>query len=119
MHDVPLADLLRANTSVNVYDLKVGDKICVPLKKENMFNVEDDLMNNMHNVIGPEHNMTEDNNQESDYNRMFVYLVKEGDTLDYILSKYDIDSDDLMDANKQNRIMLKPGSIVIVPARVK
>ena len=103
MHNVPLDELLKANALVNVYNLKVGDKICVPM----ISNDDDNLRPNK-----PENNMSED----IDYKRMFVYVVKDGDTLDNILSKYNIEMDDLMKANKQNRVMLKPGSIVIVPA---
>ena len=148
MHNVSLEDLLKSNTLVNVYNLKVGDKICVPVKNEDVNDNEYENLNNMQNMnsisnmidsdrisnipnitnrdsmkevdgfqndIRPEHNMV-NNKEGSNYNRMFVYVVKEGDTLDNILEQYDVDMDDLMDANKQNKIMLKPGSIVIVPA---
>lgn len=91
MHDVPLGELLEANRNINIYNLQVGDKICVPKKKENTV-----LPNNMSN-------------------KWFVYIVKDDDTLDKILKDFNMDLQQFYDANSQNKVMLKPGSIVIVP----
>ena len=94
MHDVPLGELLEANRNVNIYNLQVGDKICVPKKQENTV-----LPNNTNNMS----------------NKWFVYIVKDDDTLDKILKDFNMDLAQFYDANSQNKVMLKPGSIVIVP----
>ena len=41
------------------------------------------------------------------------------DTLDSILKMYNVELEDLMEANSQNKIMIRPGSIVVVPAKEK
>lgn len=94
MHDVPLGELLEANRNINIYNLQVGDKICVPKKQENTV-----LPNNTNNMS----------------NKWFVYIVKDDDTLDKILKDFNMDLAQFYDANSQNKVMLKPGSIVIVP----
>ena len=43
MHNVPLIVLLKANPCLDVYNLQIGDKVCIPMKcdvKGN--NIEDD-----------------------------------------------------------------------------
>lgn len=35
-HNVPIAMIMRANPYVDVYNLQVGETICVPVEKENM-----------------------------------------------------------------------------------
>ena len=36
MHDVPIAMIMRANPYVDVYNLRVGDTICIPVMPDNM-----------------------------------------------------------------------------------
>ena len=91
MHNVPLGELLEANSNVNIYNLQVGDTICVPKRQESSV-----LPNNTNS-------------------KWFVYIVKEDDTLDKILDNFNMNLEQFYNANKQNKVMLKPGSIIVVP----
>lgn len=64
-HNVPIAMIIRANPYVDVYNLKVGETICVPVEKENMGvrnpemtaprrNVSPDMMSGPGNTNMPE-----------------------------------------------------------------
>lgn len=86
MYGVPLALILRANPYVDVYNLQVGDTICIPGAVGQI-------------PIG-----------------IITYLVKEQDTLNDILDRFQIDLDDLLEYNKNGSIMIKPGTTLQIPA---
>lgn len=67
-HKVPLAMILRANPYVDVYNLKVGDTICVPVDNSNGMGVPEENRRN-DNVIMLD-NMMERNDRETDRNYM-------------------------------------------------
>ena len=67
-HKVPLAMILRANPYVDVYNLKVGDTICVPVDNSNGMGVPGENRRN-DNVIMLD-NMMERNDRETDRNYM-------------------------------------------------
>lgn len=63
-HKIPLAMILRANPYVDVYNLKVGDTICVPVDNSNGMGVPEENRRN-DNVIMLD-NMMERNDGEAD-----------------------------------------------------
>ena len=67
-HKIPLAMILRANPYVDVYNLKVGDTICVPVDNSNGMDVPEENRRN-DNVIMLD-NMMERNDRETDRNYM-------------------------------------------------
>ena len=67
-HKIPLAMILRANPYVDVYNLKVGDTICVPVDNSNGMGVPEENRRN-DNVIMLD-NMMERNDRETDRNYM-------------------------------------------------
>ena len=55
MHDVPIAMIMRANPYVDVYNLQVGDTICIPVMSDNMQqrrNNESQMQNDMQRRTG-------------------------------------------------------------------
>ena len=94
-NNISLGEILEANMDVNIYNLQVGDKICLPKKMEN------DNMENLDDVKG----------------KWFVYIVKEGDSLKELLEKFDVDYKDLLNLNNENKIQLKPGGVIVMPRR--
>ena len=77
--------IIMANPFINVYNLKIGDVICIPCVPHNR------------------------------YVNYTTYLVEEGDTLGSIIEKNGINLADLMEANDINTITLKPGTTIRVP----
>ena len=100
MYNVSMGNLIEANRYMNIYDISVGDVICVPVD------------NDINNSGGGFSDNSEGMNGEG---KWVVYIVEDGDTLDKVLGLYDMDFEEFMDVNKQNGILLKPGSIVVVP----
>ena len=84
--NVPIDMLMDANPLVNVYNLQVGEIICIP-------------------VSVPHNNYTHNT----------TYLVEEEDTLGSILEKNDINLADLMVFNDLNSIYITPGTTLQVP----
>ncbi len=77
--------ILNANPMANLYNLQVGQIICIP--------------------VSMPHN----------YTHYTTYLVHEGDTLGSVLDEYDINMSDFMDFNDLNNIELNPGSTLQIP----
>lgn len=87
MFGVPLALILRANPYVDIYNLQVGDTICIPMTGINL-------------PMG-----------------LVAYVVKDGDTIVDILNRFHIDFDDLFEHNMLGSVMLKPGTTLQIPTR--
>lgn len=85
-YNIALDTLIKANPYVNVYNLQVGEVICVP-------------------VSIPQNNFT----------NFTTYLIEENDTLGSVLEKNGINLADLMDMNELNSIYLVPGTTLQVP----
>lgn len=83
---VPLSSIMDANPLVNVYNLQVGEVICIP-------------------VSIPQNN----------YSSFTTYQVVEGDTLQTVLDMNRINLADLMQINSPMNIQLLPGTILQVP----
>lgn len=95
--EVPLEWLLQANPYINVYNLQVGDWICIPKQK---YQEEE-----MQRPVRPTQNDTV----------IIEYVVGEGDNLESILERFDIDLEDLLKYNGMNAIALRKGSVLKVP----
>ena len=119
-HQVPLALLLRANPYVDVYNLQVGETICVPVRANDRpvmppygrncskWEVRDAVpMTETENKLAEEMTQEKDESemmQEKDESEMMqekdqsVYIVRDGDTLESILGV--------------DRIVLQPGTVL-------
>ncbi|MFA9463744.1 MAG: LysM peptidoglycan-binding domain-containing protein [Velocimicrobium sp.] len=104
MYDMSLALIMRANPYVDVYDLKVGSEICIPVIMEKPEKQKRPIT--MPSLVPDLPTM-----QES----IVSYVIKEGDTLEGILEQFDIDVKDLLKFNTSNKIWLKPGATLIIP----
>lgn len=84
-------------------------------EKEVELNVENvNINNNVNDSISEIKNSLFDNLDSGEtYSTYHVYIVKEDDTIDKIMSKYNINKDDLADYNDLSNI--KPGDKVIIP----
>lgn len=74
-----------ANPYINIYNLQIGDIICLPCVPNNR------------------------------YANFTTYLVEDGDTLGSIAAKNDINIADLLEKNDIYSIILMPGSTLSVP----
>ena len=91
---VPLGFLLKANPMVDIYNLQIGEKICVPGVGSDMAPRPEGLC---------------------PYCTLFSYVVKDGDTLEGILAYLGIEMEDLLKYNKNSDLYLKPGTKIMVP----
>jgi LysM repeat protein len=78
--------IMAANPLINVYNLMIGETICIP-------------------VSVPQNNYTNDT----------TYLVEEDDTLGSVLDKHSINLADLMEYNDLYEMYLLPGTTLQVP----
>ncbi len=84
--NISLASIIEANPLVNVYNLIVGDILCIPISVPS---------NNIMSYT--------------------TYMVEEGDTLGSILERYGVGLADLMQGNNINEIFLLPGTTLNMP----
>ena len=84
--NVPVSAIIGANPFVNVYNLQIGEVICLPIGVP---------LNN--------------------YTSTVTYTVREGDTLGKVLDQYGIEIGDLMQQNNVKDIYLLPGTTLTVP----
>ena len=85
-YKIGVSAIIDANPFVNVYNLIVGETICIP-------------------VSVPSNKFTE----------YTPYLVEEGDTMGSILEKNNINLADMMDFNNLSDLYLMPGTNINVP----
>ncbi len=84
---VPLARILRANPYIDIYNLQIGEQICIP-KCPN---------------CNPFYLMS--------------YMVKEEETMLDILNRFGIELEDLLKYNNLNGIVLQAGSKLQIPVK--
>ena len=84
-YNVPIPLILRANPYVDIYNLQIGDELCIPVIKPMV------------------------------WNSMMVYVVEDGDTLQSILTKFGIELEDLLEFNNLEDISLTPGMSIQIP----
>lgn len=62
-YNVPIGEIMNANRHLNIYNLQIGEEICIPIRRSDMLN--DNVNNNMSNTV-PNNNMP--NNSMPDNN---------------------------------------------------
>ena len=87
MYNVPLIAILKANPDVEIFNLQVGSRICIPEK-----------MNIRMQAV-----------------REFAYVIKPGESLTDIMEKFNVDWDDIIKHNKMKDLLLKPGITIVLP----
>lgn len=85
-YGIPLALILRANPYVDIHNLQVGDKLCIPVG--GAFTAE------------PES----------------TYTVGENETLQDILDVNDVDLDDFLEINPLDTLYLRAGTVIKLPS---
>ncbi|WFR59838.1 LysM peptidoglycan-binding domain-containing protein [Anaerocolumna sp. AGMB13025] len=84
-YNVPIALILRANPYVDIYNLQVGDELCIP-------------------VMNP-----------SAWNNAVTYVIQDEAALQAVLDQYGIDLEDVLEFNNLNGVPLTPGMTIQIP----
>lgn len=84
-YNVPIALILRANPYVDIYNLQIGDELCIP-------------------VINP-----------ASWNNVVTYIVQDEDSLQAVLDQYGIDLEDVLEFNNMSGMQLTPGMAIQIP----
>ncbi len=85
-YGVSVSSLMTANPMVNVYNLMMGEILCIPVSMPS--------------------------NQYTNYT---TYIVQNGDTLESVLHNNGINLADLMQQNNPSSIYLMPGTSLTIP----
>ena len=94
-YDVRLSDIMKANPYINVYNLQIGDEICVPTSP-------------MDRPRPPRPEQPQEK----------VYTVEAGDTLMDVLKEFKTDYETLAKFNEDlENLPLQPGLVVRMPVR--
>ncbi len=110
MYRVPLALILRANPYVDIYNLQVGEKLCIPGGFDNETKPP--------KPICPGNGCdSEDNNPPSmgGMVSVFLYVIKDVQSIQDVLDKFGITLEDLLKENNLGNIMLQPGTAMKIP----
>ena len=94
MYNIPLIMLLKANPFIDVYNMQIGEKVCIPIKCDLVCN---------------------EISASEGAPRTFAYVIMPGDTLNDILVKYKVSMEDILEYNKPEDIVLKPGVAIMLP----
>lgn len=62
-YNVPIGEIMNANRHLNIYNLQIGEEICIPIRRSDMLN--DNINNNMNNNIPNNNNVPNSNNMAS------------------------------------------------------
>ncbi|MDF2542212.1 MAG: hypothetical protein K0S47_1930 [Herbinix sp.] len=84
-YNVPLELIMRENPFTNVYNLQIGDVLCIPTK------------------------------QMQEQFHFTTYLIEDGDTIGTVLDKNGIMLDDMLLYNDLYSIYLEPGMTLHIP----
>ncbi|MGB8454979.1 MAG: LysM peptidoglycan-binding domain-containing protein [Anaerocolumna sp.] len=84
-YNVPLALILRANPYVDIYNLQVGDELCIPVTNPAT----------LYNVI--------------------PYVVEDEASLQAVLNQYGIDLQDVLEFNNMSGMPITPGMTIQIP----
>lgn len=58
-YNVPIGEIMNANRHLNIYNLQIGEEICIPIRRSDMLN--DNVNNGMNNNM-PNNNISNNNN---------------------------------------------------------
>lgn len=84
-YNIPVALILRANPYVDIYNLQIGDELCIP-------------------VMNP-----------STFNDSVTYVVQDEASLQTILDQYGIDLEEVLEFNNMDGMTLAPGMTIQIP----
>lgn len=85
-NNTPLPLILRLNPFVDIYNLQVGDELCIPMLEQD----------GTENII--------------------PYVIRENESLQSVLDRFGIEVGELMNHNNPAQMMLLPGSTLMVPS---
>ncbi|WP_167954708.1 LysM peptidoglycan-binding domain-containing protein [Anaerosporobacter faecicola] len=105
-YNVPLASIMRANPYADVYNLQIGDEICVPVT--NMGGIGN---------IGTGNRPVTPMIPNDTVMHMITYIIKDAESLKDILDKFDMTLEDFMENNNAAMLLLKPGMTINIPDR--
>lgn len=94
MYNIPLIMLLKANPFIDVYNLQIGEKVCIPIKCDLVCN----------EIAASE-----------EAPKTFAHVIMPGETLNDILVKYKVSMEDIFEYNKPDDIIMKPGVAIMLP----
>lgn len=135
-HNVPLASIMRANPYADVYNLQIGDEICIPVT--NMGGIGNICTGNNCAPLIPSMPMQPSTPsmpmqpstpsmpmQPSTPSipvtpiapgvNLITYIIKDAESLKDILDKFDIDLEDFLESNNMSTVVLKPGMTINIP----
>ncbi len=92
VYDVKIADLIWQNPGVRIYNLQVGDRLCIPVK-----------------------NAMPDDNRPGN-GETFPYVVREEDDLEQILSMFRMTYDELKALNPSYIPRYQAGTVLMIPS---
>lgn len=146
-YQVPLVEILRANPYVDVYNLQVGDEICIPMRKmegerpmmpgegtaptpsePGMPSMPTPSVPSMPSMPTPSlpsmPSMPTPGplplpTPSVPVGGVIAYVIKDEDTIRDILDRFGIDLDDLLDYNDLNGMMLRPGMTIQIPVNTR
>lgn len=92
IYDVKIADLIWQNPGVRIYNLQIGDRLCIPVK-----------------------NAMPDNSGQGGGDT-FPYVVRDGDNLEEILSMFSMTYDELKALNPDYIPTYQAGTVLLIPS---
>ncbi|MBP3703110.1 MAG: LysM peptidoglycan-binding domain-containing protein [Lachnospiraceae bacterium] len=128
LYDVPLGVILRANPYVDVYNLQIGQEICVPIRNWRPEGPRPDRPR----PEGPRPDRPRPGDMEAgdmrpedmwpDNDRIpndrILYVTNGEISLGELLREYDVDLDDFEDMNDLSQIMLAKDVVLYLPKKV-
>lgn len=112
MYRVPLALILRANPYVDIYNLQVGEKLCIP----GGFDNETKPPKPQKPICpGSGCNPGDNNTKPGGSMSVFLYVIKDVQSIQDILNKFGITLEDLLKENNLGNIMVQPGTAMRIP----
>lgn len=134
-HNVPLESVMLANPDVDVYNLQIGSKVCVPIRREmktvytkmpvndkNMsMNTDLNMDTNMDANMSMDTDMfmdTQDTGNAVNYmGDTFAYIVRDGDSMQHLMNKFNTTPEEIFRHNSMENMLFKPGITIIIPNR--
>lgn len=122
MYRVPLALILRANPYVDIYNLQVGEKLCIPGGFDNETKPSNPSCpfpgcrpgTSVPNPEMPERPQRPLGPGDSSMNG-FIFIIKDVESLQSILDRFGITLEELLRENGTENIMLEPGTAIRIP----
>lgn len=94
MYNVPLILILKANPGLDIYNLQIGEKVCIPIKCEITCNEVEE--------------------QEEKDDNIMAHIVANGESVKDIIEKHGMTPEEFVKMNNAEDILLKPGITVFV-----